>query len=145
MVLPSDHRRSLTFFLIKRTNDMSKKHILIVDDEAALRQVLEDRLLDEGFIVTKAVNGKEGLSLALEKRPDLILLDIMMPELNGYQVCKKIKEDDSLKNIPVVMLTAKAQESDKFWGLETGADDYITKPFEFKSLLKTITKHLKHE
>lgn len=106
MVLPSDHRRSLTFFLIKRTNDMSKKHILIVDDEAALRQVLEDRLLDEGFIVTKAVNGKEGLSLALEKRPDLILLDIMMPIMDGLTMLEDLRRDNEYGNsVPVILLT----------------------------------------
>lgn len=85
---------------------MSKKHILIVDDEAALRQVLEDRLLDEGFVVTKAVNGKEGLSLALEKRPDLVLLDIMMPIMDGLTMLEELRKDDEYGNaVPVLLLT----------------------------------------
>ena len=122
-----------------------QKKILVVDDEQDLVETIRSKLSSEGYKVFAAHTGVEALEKAKDTKPDLILLDIMMPELNGYQVCKKIKEDDSLKNIPDVILTAKAQESDKFWGLETGADDYITKPFEFKSLLKTITKHLKHE
>lgn len=121
------------------------KKILVVDDEQDLVETIRLKLSSEGYKVESANTGVEALEKAKQTKPDLILLDIMMPELNGYQVCKKIKEDDSLKNIPVVMLTAKAQESDKFWGLETGADDYITKPFEFSNLLKTISKHLKHE
>ena len=122
-----------------------QKKILIVDDEHDLVDTIRLKLSSEGYKVDAAYTGIEGLEKAKETKPDLILLDIMMPELNGYQVCKKIKEDASLKNIPVVMLTSKAQESDKFWGLETGADDYLTKPFEFNNLLKTISKHLKHE
>ncbi len=123
----------------------NQKKILVVDDEQDLVETIRLKLSSEGYKVEAAYTGIQALEKAKQSKPDLILLDIMMPELNGYQVCKKIKEDNTLKNIPVVMLTAKAQESDKFWGLETGADDYITKPFEFSSLLKTISKHLKND
>ena len=120
---------------------MNKK-ILIVDDEQDILDMIKLKLEAEGFDVVEASNGIDGLAAVQKEKPDLVLLDIMMPELNGYQVCRELKSNEKLKNIPVVMLTAKAQESDKFWGLETGADDYVTKPFEFSSLIQTIKKHL---
>ena len=120
-----------------------KKTILIVDDERDLVEVLKLKLETEGYSTNEAYDGNAALEQVRQKRPDLILLDIMMPELNGYQVCRELKKDPNYKDIPIMMLTAKAQESDKFWGIETGADEYITKPFDFKKLLESIRKFLK--
>lgn len=117
--------------------------ILIVDDEADLIEAIKMRLETEGYEVVTALDGAEGLMKAKGDKPALILLDVMMPKLNGYQVCRELKSDAKCKDIPVVMLTARAQQTDKFWGREVGADDYITKPFEFGALLDIIKKYLK--
>ena len=119
------------------------KTIMVVDDERDLVETIKLKLSAEGYDVIEAYDGQEALEKMRQKRPDLVLLDIMMPQLNGYQVCREIKKDAKLKQIPVLMLTAKVQESDKFWGLETGADDYITKPFEFETLMDSIKKYVK--
>ncbi len=119
------------------------RRILIVDDEADLVEALKLRLETGGYEVVTALDGAEGLTKAKGDKPALILLDIMMPKLNGYQVCRELKSDAKCKDIPVVMLTAKAQQTDKFWGQEVGADGYITKPFEFSALLTIIEKYLK--
>ncbi|MBI3018914.1 MAG: response regulator [Deltaproteobacteria bacterium] len=102
---------------------MAKK-ILLVDDEKDLVVTIQLLLEAKGYMVVSANDGLSGLEKAKKEKPDLILLDVMMPHLNGYQLCREIKKDPHLKNTPVVMLTAKAQESDRFWGIEAGADDY---------------------
>ena len=119
-----------------------KKKVLIVDDEVDLVETLKFKLEASGFDTLTAYDGLEALSKAKNDHPDLILLDIMLPKLNGYQICRELKSDDKYKHIPIVMLTAKAQESDKFWGLETGADEYVTKPFDSNQLIDIIKKHL---
>lgn len=121
----------------------TKKRILIVDDERDLVETLIFRLESEGYDVSVAYDGQEGLEKAKKDKPDLILLDVMMPKLNGYQVCRELKSSDATKKIVVIMLTAKAQESDKFWGMETGADAYVTKPFESGELLSKIAELVK--
>ncbi len=120
----------------------AKKIILVVDDEKDLVDLIKLKLIASGYDVNEAYDGAEALDKIKSNPPHLVLLDVMMPKLNGYQVCRELKKSDKLKHIPVIMLTAKAQESDKFWGVEVGADDYMTKPFEFDDLLKTIKKHL---
>ncbi len=112
--------------------------IFIADDESGFVSTLKSRLEFEGFEVTTAPDGKSAMELIPDEEPDLILLDIMMPEMNGYQVCRELKEDPETSPIPVLMLTAKSQESDKFWGMEAGADSYITKPFEMDELIKEV-------
>jgi len=119
-----------------------KKKVLIVDYEVDLVETLKFKLEASGFDTLTAYDGLEALSKAKNDHPDLILLDIMLPKLNGYQICRELKSDDKYKHIPIVMLTAKAQESDKFWGLETGADEYVTKPFDSNQLIDIIKKHL---
>ncbi len=114
------------------------KKIFIADDESGFVSTLKSRLEFEGFEVTTAPDGKSTLERIPDEAPDLILLDIMMPEMNGYQVCRELKEDPDTSSIPVLMLTAKSQESDKFWGMEAGADSYITKPFEMDELIKEV-------
>lgn len=105
--------------------------ILVVEDEERIRKVIRSFLEKNGYIVKEASNGEEGLDLFYEWNPDLILLDVMMPKKDGYEVCKIIKSE---KSTPIIMLTAKTQEEDEIRGLEIGADDYIRKPFSLKIL-----------
>jgi DNA-binding response OmpR family regulator len=112
--------------------------IFIADDELDFVSTLRSRLEFEGFVVTTAADGKEALQRITDEKPDLILLDIMMPTMNGYQVCRELKVNADTRPIPVLMLTAKSQESDKFWGKEAGADDYVTKPFDMEDLIEKI-------
>ena len=123
---------------------MAKK-IFIVEDELDFLSTLRERLEFEGFVVITAVDGEEALKKIPEEKPDLILLDIMLPEMNGYQVCRELKSNPETKTIPVVVVTAKSQESDKFWAKETGADDYLTKPFEMEELLQKIQDNLQED
>ena len=109
--------------------------ILVVDDETTLRETLVDALEAEGFRVLAAADGREALALFRAERPDLILLDIMLPELSGVEVCRIIRAESS---VPIVMLTAKDSELDKVVGLELGADDYVTKPFSLRELSARI-------
>lgn len=118
------------------------KSILIVDDEPEMVRLLQMNLELLGYNIEIAVDGQEGLEMAQSLKPDLILLDVMMPKLNGYQVCRTLKGKEDTRGIRVVLLTAKGQESDKYWGMETGADDYVTKPFDFDFLAERIEYHL---
>lgn len=120
----------------------NKKIILVIEDEEDTSLFIKDRLEMEGYQVVTAMNGQEGFDKTREHLPDLILLDVMMPKLNGYQVCRKLKLNPVTQAIPIVMVTAKAQESDIAFGKETGCDDYLTKPFEMDDLLEKIRKHL---
>jgi DNA-binding response OmpR family regulator len=97
----------------------------------------------EGYNVLVASNGEEGLNLARQEKPDLILLDLMLPKLDGYKVCRLLKFDERYKHIPILMLTAKTQEKDKILGKETGANEYITKPFDMDELMAKIKSYLK--
>jgi len=121
---------------------MAKK-ILIVDDEPNIVMMLERRLKANGYDVIAAYAGEEALKRAKEDGPDLILLDVMMPPPNGFQVCRTLKDDPKYKHIPVVLLTAKVTESDQFWGMESGADAYVTKPYNADELLAKIGALLK--
>ena len=114
------------------------KRIFIADDESGFVSTLKSRLEFEGFEITTAPDGKAALEQIPVEKPDLVLLDIMMPAVNGYQVCRELKEDSDTSSIPILMLTAKSQESDKFWGMEAGADDYMTKPFDMDELIEKI-------
>jgi len=112
------------------------KTILIIEDDVSILEGLKDNLEYEGYRVMTETNGKRGLELALEKNIDLILLDIMLPGMNGYEICRKIKHDHP--GLPIIMLTARGSEMDKVSGLDNGADDYITKPFSLPELLARI-------
>ena len=114
------------------------RKIFIADDELDFVSTLRSRLEFEGFGVTTAADGKEALQRIMDEKPDLILLDVMMPSMNGYQVCRELKGNAATSSIPVLMLTAKSQESDKFWGREAGADAYMTKPFDMDELINEI-------
>lgn len=121
---------------------MNKKRILVVDDEMDLVETLRFSLEMEGYEVLTSYNGEEALQLARNNQPDLILLDVMLPKMDGYKVCRLLKFDARYKHIPILMLTAKAQEKDRITGQETGADEYITKPFEMEDLMKKIRTYL---
>ncbi|MBI5190458.1 MAG: response regulator [Nitrospirae bacterium] len=114
---------------------MSAKKILVVDDEMHIVRIVKYKLETAGYHVISALNGTEALKMAREEKPDLIFLDIMMPGLNGYEVCSQLKNSPETRNIIIIMLTAKGQESDKIKGLEVGVDEYITKPFSPQDLL----------
>ncbi len=116
--------------------------ILIVDDEKEIANMIRMTLEMQGYEVLLAYDGEEGLTAARNHKPDLMLLDVMMPKINGYQVCRELKTNAPTQKIPIIMLTAKAQESDRFWAKETGVDDYIVKPFEIVNLLDKIKKLL---
>ena len=120
--------------------DRDQKTILIVDDEEPIREILVYNLKKEGYNVIEASDGITALNIALEKYPDLILLDIMLPKMDGLSVCKRIKNS---YNVPILMLTAKDSEIDKILGLELGADDYITKPFSVRELIARVKANLR--
>lgn len=122
---------------------MSAPRILVIEDDDAIREVVRYTLENNGFTVLTAADGETGLTLALRERPSLILLDLMLPEMDGLDVCRNLKRDESAREIPVVMLTAKGEESDIVLGLELGAIDYITKPFSGKVLVARIRAHLR--
>jgi len=117
--------------------------ILVVDDDQNIRRLLNFNLSAAGHQVIVATNGKEGVEKAIKEKPDLILLDIMMPVMNGYEACKTLKEQDTTKDIPVFMLSAKSQMMDLDDAFNVGADDYITKPFDIEKLDYSINYKLK--
>lgn len=117
---------------------MAKKKILVVDDEKDILELLEYNLEKEGYEVLKATTGEEALELTEKKLSDLIILDLMLPDLDGLEVCKILKRNTKTALIPIIMLTAKGEESDIIVGLELGADDYITKPFSPKVLIVRV-------
>jgi len=125
-------------------NLTAERHsVLVVDDSSVLRSILKEELEAEGFIVHLAENGARGLELARDHRPDVILLDLMLPELDGYDVCRTLKADDALSHIPVLILSARNELKDKLAGFESGADDYLTKPFFTKELVVRLRTHLR--
>ncbi len=120
---------------------MTKK-ILVVDDEKDITETLSFMLKAKGYEVNVANDGEDGLKLAKEIMPDLIILDVMMPKINGYKIARLLKYDNKYKHIPIVMVTARGQDTDKLIGEETGVDEYITKPFEFEEVLDAVNKYL---
>jgi len=117
---------------------MSKGTILVIDDEKDLIELVRYNLEKEGYDVIAATDGQTGLDVATKHRPDLVVLDLMMPGIDGLQVCQKLRADQKVGRTPVIMLTAKATEADRIVGLELGADDYITKPFSPSELIARV-------
>jgi len=124
---------------------MAEAHILVVEDEEDIQQLVEYNLLKEGYTVSCAKTGEEGMHLARTEQPDLLVLDLMLPGIDGLEVCRSLKKDPVCDGIPIVMLTAKGEESDIVAGLELGADDYITKPFSPKVLIARIRAVLRRK
>ncbi|WMJ82116.1 response regulator transcription factor [Clostridium sp. MB40-C1] len=117
---------------------MSKDKILIVDDEVHIQELIKFNLENNGYEVLCASDGIEALKTAKKHMPQLILLDVMLPGMDGYDVCKEIRKDNTISNIPIIMITAKGEELDKILGLELGADDYIIKPFSVRELVARV-------
>ena len=120
---------------------MAGESVLIVEDDPTMLRGLKDNFEFEGYRVITAADGEAGLKAALDGRPDLIVLDIMLPKINGYEVCRLIRQEGL--DMPIIMLTAKGQESDIVLGLNLGADDYVTKPFSIKELLARASAFLR--
>ena len=118
-----------------------KKKILIVEDERAIVEILKFNLAREGYETLEALDGETGLLLAQTKDPDLILLDVMLPKMNGFDICAKLRDAGS--TVPIIMLTAREEETDKVFGLEAGADDYMTKPFSMRELLARVRANIR--
>ena len=114
---------------------MDQRTVLVIDDEQPIVEILKFNLTKEGYAVLEAYDGAAGLELALNKNPDLILLDVMLPKMDGFEVCRKIREKSS---VPIIMLTAREEEVDKVLGLELGADDYMTKPYSVRELTARV-------
>ena len=123
--------------------EKDKKTILVVDDEKNIMDLLVFHLQKEGYNTLEAYDGVTAVDMALKEKPDLILLDIMIPKLDGISVCKKIRYALNISNIPILMISARDTESDKIVGLEMGADDYITKPFQIREVMARIKANLR--
>ena len=122
---------------------MAKPTVLVVEDDPDIVELLVYNLQREGFVVYAVSDGEKGLTMALRKRPDLVLLDLMLPGMDGLEVCRRLRSEDDGAHLPVIMLTAKGEETDVVLGLELGADDYITKPFsirEFRSRVRALLR-----
>lgn len=122
---------------------LSKANILVIDDESDLVELLKYNLAKEGYNVEFAFNGFDGLKLAEIIKPDIVVLDLMLPDINGYEVCKRMKQSRNLSDVPVIFLSAKQEEVDKILGFEAGAEDYIIKPFSINELVARIRAILK--
>jgi DNA-binding response OmpR family regulator len=123
--------------------DQPRARVLVVDDEADLVRVLEFGLKARGYEVISASDGQEGLKKARETKPDIILLDLMLPKLDGYKVCRLLKFDERFKHIPIIILSARTQEGDQTLAMEMGANRFITKPYDFSEVLGHIEALLK--
>ncbi len=130
-------RRSSTQFLLSASPKRGGS-VLVVEDEQDVAELLRYNLIKEGYEVVLVANGADALKRARETRPELILLDIMVPQLNGWEVCRRLKQDPETRAIPVIMVTGRVEEGDKVLGFEMGADDYVTKPFSPRELVARV-------
>ena len=117
---------------------MLKKRILVIDDDASISKLLSDVLTEEGFSVTTASCGEEGIKKVRQSKPNLVILDLRLPDMDGFQICQTLKKDKSVSSIPIIMLTVKSTKSSTVAGLEMGADDYIVKPFNQEELVARV-------
>jgi twitching motility two-component system response regulator PilH len=124
----------------KKETGMAK--ILIADDSVAELQVFQQALQSTGHTIVTVLDGEAAEAKIKTEKIDLIILDVIMPKKNGFQVCRDIKSNEQYKKIPVIMVTSKDQESDKFWGMKQGADEYLTKPFKPEDLIKAVKKYI---
>src|SRR5262245_33925708 len=121
---------------------MDKKTILVVEDSPTEQKMVADSLEKQGYTILTAVDGDEALEKAYSARPSLIVLDVVLPKKNGFQVCRQLKTSADTKDIKILMLTSKSQDSDRFWGLKQGADGYITKPYADEELITHVDRLL---
>ena len=122
---------------------MANETVLLIEDDKNILELVKYNLEEEGFRVRTATRGNTGLETALKERPALVILDLMLPEMNGLEICKILRQNEKTRMIPIIMLTAKGSESDKVVGLELGADDYVTKPFSPRELMARIKSVLR--
>ena len=122
---------------------MVSTKILVVEDSPTYLRQIAHLLKEEGFEIITAVDGEDALEKTVKENPDLIVLDVILPKKNGFQVCRQLKTSPDTQNIKILMLTSKSQDSDRFWGLKQGADDYMTKPFDDVELVTNVNKLLK--
>jgi twitching motility two-component system response regulator PilH len=120
---------------------MVTRHVLVVDDSPTGRHAAMTLLERGGYVVTTAIDGEDALEKVAAARPPLVVLDIVLPKMNGYQVLRQLKTDPGTSGIKVILVSSKSQESDRFWGLKQGADDYIAKPYADEALLAAVAKH----
>jgi twitching motility two-component system response regulator PilH len=121
---------------------MSKKRVLVVDDSPTDLQMLSSILTNQGYDVLTAVDGEDAVDKASTALPPVVVLDIILPKKNGFQVCRQLKTTEATRGIKVILVSSKNQESDKFWGLKQGADEYIGKPFQDEELLAAVARQL---
>ncbi|CAB1057705.1 hypothetical protein D1BOALGB6SA_2458 [Olavius sp. associated proteobacterium Delta 1] len=121
---------------------MVNAKIMIVEDSPTILRNITDLLQNEGYETITAIDGEEALEKAVRENPDLIVLDVILPKKNGFQVCRQLKTSPATQDIKILMMTSKSQDSDRFWGIKQGADDYMTKPYEDQELSENITKLL---
>lgn len=131
--------------MASKESSMAKKNVFVVEDEEDILDLVRHHLTKEGFVVATATNGLEAVKAILRKPPDLILLDLMLPGLDGLEVCRQLKKEPKTADIPVLMVTAKDEESDVVAGLELGADDYVVKPFRMKELIARVRTALRRQ
>lgn len=117
---------------------MSNPKILVVDDSPTALRLTRDALAENGFDAVTATDGEEALEVAAREQPSLVVLDIVLPKKNGFQVCRQLKTDPATSDMKVILLSSKNQETDRFWGLKQGADGYITKPYDLDQLVNSI-------
>lgn len=120
---------------------MATKKILVVDDSPTQMRIITTALQGKGYSVITATDGEQALDIAAKEKPNLMLLDVILPKKNGFQVCRQLKTAPDTKDIKIILVTSKSQDTDRFWGLKQGADEYLTKPFEDKELLALVAKH----
>ena len=121
---------------------MANSKILIVEDSPTYLRKIADSLQSSGYEIITAIDGEEALEKAVQENPNLIVLDVILPKKNGFQVCRQLKTSPATQDIKILMMTSKSQDSDRFWGLKQGADDYMTKPYEDEELLSNIANLL---
>lgn len=121
---------------------MAKGKVLVVDDSPTDLNLMTAPLRNKGYQIITAADGEEALEKAVSEHPQLIVLDVVLPKKNGFQVCRQLKTSPDTQDIKIIMLTSKTQDSDRFWGLKQGADDYMTKPFDDDELLDNVAKLL---
>jgi twitching motility two-component system response regulator PilH len=121
---------------------MPGERIMVVEDSPTYQRQISGLLQSQGYQTITAMDGEEALEKALREDPTLIVLDVILPKKNGFQVCRQLKTSPTTQNIKILMLTSKSQDSDRFWGLKQGADEYMTKPFDEEELMITVTKLL---
>lgn len=119
--------------------------LLLVEDSMPTRKIMSQLLIKQGFKVETAIDGAQALEVLPAISPDLVVLDIVMPNMNGYELCRQIKSDPKTKNVPVIICSSKGEDFDKYWAMKQGADAYIAKPFEEKELIATIKQYLKNK